>query len=308
MTRGGEASDTNAFRDLFDGTPEVERLSGGFVFTEGPVWIPEGGYLLFSDVSADRRYRWDERAGIREVAAATSRGIGMTLDREGRLLVCEGETGAVVAMDASGTGRGRAIVAERHRGMRLNSPNDVVVRSDGSTYFTVPCWMSMLRPELDRELGFQGVFRVVAGEEPDLLVDDADFPNGLCFSPDESLLYVNDSTLGRIRVFDVATDGSLSNDRVFADGIRGATHEAGAVDGMKCDARGNVWVTGPGGVWVLDPAGSCIGVLSMPERTTNLHWGGPCWRWLFLTATCGIYRVRTNTSGRREPFMTRPDR
>lgn len=239
MSRGGEVSDTGAFRDLFDGAPEVERLSGGFVFAEGPVWIPEGGYLLFSDVSANRRYRWDERAGVCEVAAATSRGIGMTLDREGRLLVCEGETGAVVAMDASGTGRGRAIVAERRRGMRLNSPN-VVVRSDGSTYFTAPRWMSMLRPELDRELGFQGLVRVVAGEEPDSL---SMMPTSrtACASPRRVAAVRQRLDAGahpRVR----RGDRRLALQRACLRRRDPGRHVRG-----RCDARGNVWVPGPRG-------------------------------------------------------------
>ncbi len=286
--------------DLLDTRAELELLGSGFVFTEGPVWVPDGGYLLFADVPASRRLRWDELNGIREVATPTSLGDGMTLDLDGRLVVCEGETGSVVRMNARGDGAEREVIAARYDGRRLNSPNDVVVRSDGAVYFTDSWWLQRLGLTVEQELDFQGVFRVVDGGEPEVLIDDMDFPNGLCFSPDESLLYVNDSTPGRIRVFDVAPDGSLSNDRVFADGM---TDETGHVDGMKCDEHGNVWVTGPGGVWILDTAGTPLGVVETPARTGNLHWGGPDWSWLFVACSSSIFRLRTKVTGRREPFM-----
>jgi gluconolactonase len=286
--------------DLLDADAELEPLGDGFIFTEGPVWVADGAYLLFSDTPASRRLRWDESGGIREVAAPTSLGNGMTLDGECRLVVCEGETGSVVRMDPRGDGSGRTVLAGHHDGRRLNSPNDVVVRSDNSLYFTDSWWPNRLGRTLEQELDFQGVFRVVDGGDPELMIGDMDFPNGLCFSPDETLLYVNDSTPGRIRVFDVAPDGSISNDRVFIDGL---TDDSGHVDGMKCDERGNVWVTGPGGVWILDPTGTPLGVVGTPARTGNIHWGGPDWSWLFVACSSSIYRLRTRVAGRREPFM-----
>jgi gluconolactonase len=286
--------------DLLQPDVELELLGSGFTFTEGPIWVPDGQYLLFSDVPTSRRLRWDEGGEIREVAAATSLGNGMTLDREGRLVVCEGETRRVVRMNARGDGGGHSVVAAHYRGRRLNSPNDVVVRSDGVLYFTDSCWPILLGRAREQELDFQGIFRIADGEEPELLIDDMDFPNGLCFSPDETRLYVNDSTPGRIRVLDVAPDGSISNDRIVADGMR---DETGHVDGMKCDEHGNVWVTGPGGVWILDSGGTPLGIIPTPARTGNLHWGGPDWSWLFIACSSSIYRLRTNVAGRREPFM-----
>jgi gluconolactonase len=256
---------------------------------------------LFCDVPVSRRLRWDQRHGIREVSAATALGDGMTIDLAGRLIVCEGATGQVVAMDAGGDGSGRTVLAGRYGGRRLNSPNDVVVHSDGSLYFTDSWWPPRLGRPLERELDFQGVYRIAGdGAEPELLIDDMDFPNGLCFAPGESVLYVNDSTPGAIRAFDVAPDGSLSGDRLVATGL---VDDSGHVDGMKCDERGNLWVTGPGGVWVLDPAGATLGVIATPQRTGNLHWGGPDWNWLFLCCTSALYRLRTNVAGCREPFM-----
>jgi gluconolactonase len=287
--------------DLLAPDAELETLADGFGFTEGPIWIADGSYLLFSDVPANRRLRWDEEDGSREVAAPTSFGDGMTLDRERRLVVCEGESGSVVRMGANGDGSGRETIASQHGGRRLNSPNDVVVHSSGAIYFTDSWWLDRLGLDTQRELEFQGVFRVVDGEEPQVVLDDMDFPNGLCFSPDESLLYVNDSTPGRIRVFDVAADGTLLHDRVFADGVRDDT---GHVDGMKCDEHGNVWVTGPGGVWIFDPAGVVLGVVETPARTGNIHWGGPDWTWLFVACSSHLFRLRTRVAGRREPFMS----
>jgi gluconolactonase len=286
--------------ELVDEHAELELLGEGFTFSEGPIWVPAGGYLLFSDVPASSRYRWDEAGGVRMIASPTSLGNGMTIDLEGRLVVCEGETGAVVRMDPDGSGSDREIVAGRYEGRRLNSPNDVVVRSDGSIWFTDSWWPNRLGRTLEQELDFQGVFRVADAGEPELLIADADFPNGLCFSPDELLLYVNDSTPGRIRAFDVSASGTVSGDRVFADGVTDAT---GHVDGMKCDERGNVWVTGPGGVWVLDPSGIHLGTIATPQRTGNIHWGGPERTWLFVTCTSRLFRLRTRVGGRREPFM-----
>jgi gluconolactonase len=135
-------------------------------------------------------------------------------------------------------------------------------------------------------------------------VDDFVQPNGLCFSPDESLLYINDTDRAHIRVFDVGDDGTISNGRVLADGIGTGDLESGElVDGMKCDEHGNVWVTGPKGVWVFSPKGEHLGIIEIPENVGNVHWGGPAWSWLFVPASSSVYRVKTKTRGRREPFM-----
>jgi gluconolactonase len=287
--------------DLLDADAQLETLAEGCTFTEGPVWVAgDDPHLLFSDVPADRRLRWDERGGARVVAQPTGLGNGMTIGLDGRLVVCEGANGRVVAMDLDGTGTGVQTLAGAVGGRRLNSPNDVVVRSDRSVWFTDSWWPPRLGRPMERELDLQGVYRVVAGGEPELVLGDMDFPNGLCFSPDERLLYVNDSTPGRIAVLDVAPDGRASGERTLVSGVTDAT---GHVDGMKCDARGNLWVTGPGGIWVLDPAGVLLAVVRTPARTGNLHWGGPSWDWLFVACSSGLYRLRTRVGGRREPFM-----
>jgi gluconolactonase len=277
---------------------EPELVASGFVFTEGPVWVPAEGCLLFSDVPANRRYRWDEVRGASLVSEATGFGNGMTLDRDGRLVVCEAESRAIVRMDTSGSDR--VVVASFYQRRALNSPNDVVVASDGAIYFTDPWYSNQLGIDATQELDFAGVFRVVPGKEPELAARGFQFPNGLCFSPDESLLYVNDSRPSTITVFDVASDGSLGDGRPFA---AVPDDPSGHVDGMKCDERGNVWVTGPGGVWVLDREGRHLGTVLVPERVGNLHWGGDDRRTLFVAASTGLYRLDAAIAGRREPFM-----
>jgi gluconolactonase len=166
--------------------------------------------------------------------------------------------------------------------------------------------MPVFGVEREQDLDFQGVYRIPpGGGELTLLVDDFAQPNGLCFSPDESLLYINDTDHAHIRLFDVAGDGTISNGRVFAEGIGTGDMSTGElVDGMKCDERGNVWVTRPKGVWVFAPSGEHLGVIEIPENVGNIHWGGPNWNWLFVPACTSVYRVKTMVSGRREPFMS----
>jgi gluconolactonase len=202
--------------DLVGRDAQVERLATGFTFTEGPLWNKEGGFLLFSDMPGDVRRRWDERNGVQEVARPSNKGNGMTYDAEGRLVVCEHSTSSVVRIDPDGAGSGRELIASHYQGKELNSPNDVVVKADGSIYFSDPTYGRMpgFGVEREQELAFQGVYRVPpGGGEPHLLIDDFDQPNGLCFSPDESLLYINDTTRAHIRVFDVAAGGTIANGR-----------------------------------------------------------------------------------------------
>jgi gluconolactonase len=229
---------------------------------------------------------------------------GMVYDAEGRLLVCEHSTSALVRE----SGGEREVLASHYRGLELNSPNDVITRSDGAIYFTDP-WYGRREPHgvaRERELGFQGVYLVPpGGGDPRLLVaeDEFDMPNGLCLSPDESLLYVNDTPNARIRVYDVEDDGSLANGRVFLDGIGdGDATRGGVVDGMKCDERGDVWVSGPGGVWVIDPGGEHLGVVEIPEVVGNLAWGEDGWRTLFVAACTSVYRVDTKVASTRLPY------
>jgi len=301
-------AESTELHELVDANVEVEQIGTGFTFTEGPIWNQGGQFLLFSDMPGDTRRRWDVEHGVREVAKPSNKGNGMTLDAQGRLLVCEHSTSSVVRMDPDGTGSGREVLASHYGGKELNSPNDIVVHSSGAIYFSDPTYGRMpgFGVEREQDLDFQGVYCIPpGGGELTLLVDDFVQPNGLCFSPDESLLYINDTDRAHIRVFDVGGDGTISNGRVFAEGCGTGDLATGElVDGMKCDERGNVWVTGPKGVWVFSPSGEHLGVIEIPENVGNIHWGGPDWSWLFVPACTSVYRVKTKVSGRREPFMS----
>jgi gluconolactonase len=299
-----------AFLELVDEDAELERLGTGFTFTEGPLWNPDG-FLLFSDMPGDVRRRWDAENGVSEVARPSNKGNGMTFDLDGRLIVCEHVTSSVVRLDPDGTGANREVIASHYGDKELNAPNDVVVKSDGAIYFSDPTYGRMPGFGLEREqdLDFQGVYRIPSGGgDTQLLADDFGQPNGLCFSADESLLYVNDTEKAHIRVFDVPPDGSIANSRVLADGIGTASLEIGdLVDGMKLDERGNIWVTGPGGVCVFDQQGEHIGTVEVPEPVGNLNWarppGGQDWNQLFIAASTSVYRIECKVSGNRLHYM-----
>jgi gluconolactonase len=294
-----------ALEDLVDPNAEAEQVATGFTFTEGPVWNAREQALYFSDMPGDVRRRWSEADGVREVMRPSNKANGLTYDAEGNLLVCEHTTSLLVRERPDGM---RETVASHFEGKELNSPNDVTVRSDGSIYFSDPWFgrMPVFGLERERELGFQGVYRIPpGGGDPELVVgrDEYEQPNGLCFSPDESLLYVNDTPGAFIKVYDVNADGSLSNGRMFFEGIGSGIIEEGIPDGMKCDERGNIWVTGPGGVWVISSGGEHLGLLEVPENVGNLTWGGDDWHTLFMPSSTSLYRIRTKVGPRREPYM-----
>jgi gluconolactonase len=293
--------------ELVDREAEVEKLATGFTFTEGPIWNKDGRFLLFSDMPGDVRRRWDEDNGVQEVMRPSNKGNGMTYDADGRLLVCEHSTSSLVRIDPDGTGSGREVLASHYDGKELNSPNDVIVANDGSIYFSDPWYgrMPVFGVERDRELGFQGVYRIPpGGGDLQLLVDDFEQPNGLCFSPDESLLYINDTPRAHIRVFDRQPDGTIANGRMFFENIGSGVIEEGIPDGMKCDERGNVYVTGPAGVWVISPEAELLGVIEVPENVGNLNWGGDDWSDLYMPSTTSLYRIRMKVSGNRLSYMT----
>ncbi len=293
--------------ELVDREAQVEKLASGFTFTEGPIWNKVGRYLLFSDMPGDIRRRWSEDDGVVEVANPSNKGNGMTYDANGRLLVCEHVTSSLVRMDPDGTGSGREVLASHYDGKELNSPNDVIVADDGSIYFSDPWYgrMPVFGVERERELGFQGVYRIPPGAgDLQLVVDDFEQPNGLCFSPDESLLYINDTPRAHIRVFDRQADGTIANGRMFFDKIGSGVIEEGIPDGMKCDERGNVYVTGPGGVWVISPEAEQLGVIEVPENVGNLNWGGDEWNELYMPSSTSLYRIQLKVSGNRLGYMT----
>jgi gluconolactonase len=295
-----------AFRRLIDEHAPVRQAATGFIFTEGPIWHPVDHYLLFSDMPGDVRRRLDAH-GVREVMRPSHKGNGMTYDADLNLLVCEHATSSVARFRPDGT---REVLCSHFEGRELNSPNDICVKSDGSVWFTDPWYgrMPVYGVERPRQLGWQGVFRLRPGHrpgaEPELMVDRFTFtqPNGLCFSPDETRLYVNDTEQANIRVYDVTPDGRLTNGRIFASGLRDSLLP-GVPDGMKCDAEGNVWCCAPGGLWVYAPDGRHIGKVSIPELPANLHWGGPDWRTLYVCATTSVYAIPVRVGPRPEPFM-----
>jgi len=313
-------ADTAAFAALIDPEAALTRLGEGYQFTEGPVWSTRERCLYFSDIPSDKRWRWSAERGMELDGHPTFKSNGLVLDPDDGLVACEQVSSCVVRIRP---GCARELVAYHCGGRYLNSPNDIVVRAaDGSIYFTDPDygrWNDWIGQERTRDLGYRGVYRIPPQPdgEAELMVEQGEFdqPNGLCFSPDERLLYVNDSDHGHIKVFDVASDGTLGPARVFADGIgvgfsdedsdaiRAARHQelhdAGAVDGMKCDEHGNVWVTGPGGVWVLDPAGQRLGRVRAPEVVGNLTWGGDDLRTLFLMTSTTVHGVPTRVGPAR---------
>jgi gluconolactonase len=260
---------------------------------EGPLWWKEGGHLLFSDIHNNRRMKYQPGTGVSLFQEPTNRANGLTRDLQGRLIACEHDSRRVTRQELDGS---ITVVANSFQGRRLNRPNDVVVKSDGCIYFTDP-WTSPAVPE-QWDLTFAGVYRVT----PDLgtlslLVDDFVLPNGLAFSPDESVLFINDTRRGHIRAFDLLPNGMLGKhtDRVFAD-LRGP--EPGVPDGMKVDVEGNVYCGGAGGIWVMDKAGKKLGrILHGAPATTNLAFGDDDWKTIYFTSRNHLGSVRVKIPG-----------
>src|SRR5579859_6137305 len=273
--------------------PMLDQVATCFTFTEGPVW--RGSDLLFSDINNSRTVRYQplpEGPAISTFRTPSGNANGLTLDHEGRLLACEHSGRRVSRIDARGKVE---TIADNFEGKRLNSPNDIVVRSDGAIFFTDPPYGLPYHTE-GKELPYNGVYRVDRDGKINLLVDDFERPNGLAFSPDESHLYVDDSQLGHIRRFDVAADGSISGGRVWAE-LRAGPGEGGVPDGMKIDREGRVYCTGPAGVWIFEPGGRFIGRILTPEVPANLAWGDSDWSTLYITAHSSVYRLRMNVPG-----------
>jgi gluconolactonase len=280
----------------------LTRIAGGLAFTEGPVW--RANALLFSDIPNKRIVRWRRLPEGPELTTyATGSSNGLTLDRHGQVLAAEHDGRRVTRVAEDST---RTVLAERFQGKRLNSPNDLVVKSDGSLYFTDPPYAvqpstpGVPRPDRwwtapipGKELPVNGVYRLTPDGTLHLLVDDFALPNGLAFSPDEAVLYVDDSGHKHIRAFQVRPDGTLTNSRILVDM---ASDDPGVPDGLKVDLQGNLFCTGPGGVWVCRSTGDVLGRVLLPELPANLAWGedGSV---LFLTARTSVYRLPTKTRG-----------
>ena len=268
---------------------EPKVIATGFGFTEGPVWHPDG-YLLFSDIPASIIYKWTPGGTPQPSVTHSRNSNGLTYDRQRRLVACEHGGRQVSRMDENGL---MTTVVNNYEGMRLNSPNDLVVHSSGAIYFTDPPYGIDPDPG---ELGIRGVYRVNPDGGITLLVSDFVRPNGLAFSPDESILYVDDSRRRHIRAFDVGADGSLTHDRVFVDMNAPVV---GNPDGMKVDTQGNVYCAGAGGLWVMDSEGGHLGTIKLPELPANLAFGGPDHRTIYLTARTSLYRIQANIPGLR---------
>ena len=282
------------FRKVVGEIIAVEPVAGGFGFTEGPIWHPRQKHLTFSDMPGDEMRRWTPAGGVVSFRKPSHMANGNTYDRQGRMLTCEHATSRVTRTEANGEIR---VLATHYQGKQLNSPNDIVIRSDGSIYFSDPMYGRMPYYGVERpsELGFRGVYRMAEdGSGLTLLGEDFAQPNGLCFSRDEQRLFINDTERGHIRVFDVGSDGLLSGGSVWA-AVTGAGE--GAPDGMKIDSDGNLYCCGPGGLHVFSPGAQSLGVIRVPEVVANFTWGGNDLRTIFLTASTTLYRVRTNTPG-----------
>jgi gluconolactonase len=283
----------------------IEKLAEAFLFIEGPVWIPDG-YLLFSDPNSNMIYRWSDSDGLsifRTKSGYTGVDIGeygqpgsngLAIDREGRLTINEHGNRRVTRLEHNGS---LTILADRYEGKRLNSPNDLVYRSDGSLYFTDPPFgLPKFFEDPRKETPFSGVYRWIDGHVQ-LLTTDLTGPNGIAFSPDERFLYVGnwDEKRKIVMRYEVAKDGSLANGRVFFDMTSAEGDDA--IDGLKVDRKGNVYVSGPGGLWILSPDGKHLGTIVGPEHPHNFAWGDADGRTLYMTAQTGLYRIRLGVSG-----------
>ena len=290
-----------SFSELVAPDAEVEVLARGPEFLEGPIWLADEQALLVNDINGDTCYRWTDDGGLVPHRSPTGMANGMTLDHEGRVIVCEHATSRVRRIEADGV----VVLCDRFGGKGLNSPNDVVVHSSGWIYFTDPPYGRQAEHGVEREqeLGFQGVFRHdgVPGSEPELLDASLHRPNGLAFSLDESILYVADTRVMKIWCFAVGSDGRLGPPRHFAtlgDGVY--VQSAGFPDGLKLDERGNVWVTGPLGLWAFSPQGEPLGrIVVAPRAPCNFTWGGPDGLDVFCAAYDHLSRVRVRV--RRAP-------
>ena len=283
----------------------IEKLAGGFIFLEGPVWHKETKQLFFSDVRDNASYVWSEEAGVSDFikpifsGKANGRSVwsnGLTIDKNGCLIILEhGHRRLSKACLTEPIQR--KILADNYNGQRFNSPNDSTWHSDGSLYFTDPPYgLADLESDPERDLNFNGIYRLKTDGTIDLLFAGQSRPNGIALSPDEKILYVaNSDAADKVWfAYDVLYDGSLVNPRIFFDANDQAA--PGAPDGMKVDLNGNIFATGPGGVWIFDSAGTHLGTINTGEVTANVAWGNDG-SMLYLTSSTSLYRIKLNTRG-----------
>lgn len=277
------------FKKLFPAEAKVTKLADGFGFTEGPVWISEGGgYLVFSDIPRNQLKKWTAKDGVTTFREPSHNANGNNLDRKGRLITAEHSGRRISLMEKDGTS---ITVVDRSDGKKFNSPNDVVVKSDGTFWFTDPPYGLPKGEQKEQEGNY--VYRFdPKSKQVTAVVKDFDMPNGLCFSPDEKRLYVADSGKPHhIRVFEVAKDGTLGEGKVFA------VIEKGGPDGIRCDAEGRIWSSSGNGADVFAKDGSLIAKINTPKGGANLCFGGKHGKTLFITAREGLYAVETKVKG-----------
>jgi gluconolactonase len=310
-----------ALDQIIPGQPRLEKVATGqgFSWTEGPVWIP-AGYLLFAEIPSNSIRKWSPRVGVsvfmqpsgwKESTPYTGHepgSNGMTLDSRGRLTVAGHAQRDVWRLEQMNPKAQVTVLADTYQGKRLNSPNDLVYKSDGTLYFTDPPYgLPKLDSDSTKQLTFSGVYRLPGalnhkpGAPPDraqlqLLTKDLPRPNGICFSPDEKYLYVNNSEPKKLWMrYTVKADGTLTDGKVFFDAS--SDKRVGAPDGMKVDQSGNLYSAGPGGVWIISPEGKHIGTLDIPERVGNVAWGGADHKTLYVAASSSIYRITLKIPG-----------
>lgn len=276
------------FEDILLPQSRVERLAAGFEFLEGPVWFPPEDGVLFSDIPADRLYLYTQAGGVRVWREPSCHANGNTLDNQQRLVTCEHGTRRVTRTEPDGT---IAVLADRYEGQRLNSPNDITVQRDGTVWFTDPPYG--IKPEQMEQSGCL-VFRLDPGGLLTAVADDFVKPNGICFSPDERVLYVSDTANERhhIRRFRVTDDKTLADGEVYA------VIDPGKSDGFRVDTKGRVFTSAGEGIWVLSPAGALLGKIRVPETPANCAFGGAHGRTLFITARTGLYAIELAVCGR----------
>ena len=266
-------------------TGQVEKIAEGFLFVEGPLW-KDGVGLLFSDINGNTIYRWSADSGVAVYLRPSGGSNGLAFDHQGRLLAALQGSRQVIRIDQNGT---KTVLASLFQGKRLNSPNDLVVKSDGSIWFTDPPYGISSSLE---ELHFYGIFRISPSGDLQLVDKTLTRPNGIAFSPDERKLYVGDAEVRVISVWDVVSDSTLVNKRTF-----GAIAPAGYADGMKVDAAGNLFATGLLGIWVFAPDGKLLDTIRVPGQTTNCNWGDSDRKTLYITSGAAVYRTRPTITG-----------
>lgn len=286
----------NRFTQVIDPAAELEQIATGFDFLEGPIWHPGEKSVIFSDILGNSIYRWTEKDGVRQLRRNSYMANGNAYDVQGRVVTCEHATSRVTRTDFAQNGS-LELLATHYQGKQLNSPNDIIVKSDGTIYFTDPTSGRSEGYGVPREpeLLFCGVYRLKPEtKELTLLIDDFAKPNGLCFSQDETQLFVNDTIRQHIRVFDVLDDGTVANGRLWAD-LEG--DKPGVADGMKVDSQAHLFSCGPGGIHIFTTGAVCLEVIEMPEHTTNFVWGDDDLCSLYITASTSLYRLRVKVPG-----------